>query len=807
MADDATIEELTRAVLALNQTLADGKTIDPKEMSTLDKALKAVTSSSKKQSDSQKNNTQDLDKNSKGLGRFAGGISNLANRTVNLGKDLNDAAVDIRENRESFTSLNPAIKLTGDAISKAGSLTGGVVDALGDALSGIPVVGGLVGGLVSGVGKITAALSEAAGNIINTVGPMLTAELERASKAYRQAGQVGALGADGLRGLANQAIDAGLSFSTFAGVINKTAPELVFALGNSADAAKTLASTSKQMVPFRRGLLALGVTVEQQNELTAGYIGLQARLNRGETRNAAALAQGSQNYIKNLTELSKLTGKSVSEQQKELDEQLSNVRAAAALRQVQAKLGGAAGKQAVENIQGFAAVLKKRAPNIAAGFNDALGDNLATPAARSFQQAVGSAGMEIIQQLKSGQINRDEALAKIQIAGAKRYAAIGGDRAAMAIGGLDTALQPVLLDLQNLTFGAKFGEQIGKVATQVDKTAKTTDGVTNSMITAQESMIRSAKALDELALQTTLPAAAIGIKTFTDGMVDGTKALMKYVGMSKEELMKTLGQEAGLDEKTIEDPGETLKKIGDGIANGALSGAAVGAFFGPIGAAIGGALGGTAGGIFAGMTDELPPWLQIFSGKEMGGPVSPNTTYTVGEAGPELLRMGSQGGTIIPNNQLPDISSTLQGLGIGSFGGNLADTIQGGLQDALAGNTTSFTEQGAGSAMAQASNNLGTIAGSSSEMLGNIGDKFASGIQNVAGPAMGAVGGGMDPAAAFFNSLPGDPSEYMDPVKVAGDDNMQNSLGEAQIARLDMLIAETERANYINTKLLQAARS
>ena len=100
------------------------------------------------------------------------------------------------------------------------------------------------------------------------------------------------------------------------------------------------------------------------------------------------------------------------------------------------------------------------------------------------------------------------------------------------------------------------------------------------------------------------------------------------------------------------------------------------------------------------------------------------------------------------------------------------------------------------------------MTGSSSEMLGNIGDKFASGIQNVAGPAMGAVGTDLNgAAAAFFNSLPGDPSEYMDPVKVAGDDNMQNSLGEAQIARLDMLIAETERANYINTKLLQAARS
>jgi hypothetical protein len=735
MADDQTIEELTRALQALLQQQKDNKTLDPKEIDRLDKALKNAAKGSKSQTDAQKMQTDATNKGSKGIGRFAGGISNLASRTASYAKDLNDAAEAVRENREDFTSLNPAIKLTGDTLSKAGQLTGGVVDALGDALSGIPIVGGLIGGLVSGVGKITAALAEAAGNIINTVGPMLTAELERASKAYRQAGQVGALGADGLRGLANQAIDAGLSFSTFAGVINKTAPELVFALGNSADAARTLASTSKQMVPFRRGLLALGVTVEQQNELTAGYISLQARLNRGETRNAAALAQGSQNYIKNLTELSKLTGKNITELQKDIDERMKNVRFAAATREVQRKLGGEAGKRAFDQINGVAQVLEKRAPAIAAGFADALGGNLGTDAARNFQQATGAAGMQIIEQLKKGQIDRDTALARLQEAGQQRYQSMGGDKFAMSVGGMGTALEPVIKDLQELSFGAKFGEQVGKVEEQVNKTAKTTDGVTNSMITAQESMIRSAKALDALALQTTLPAAAVGIKTFTDGMVDGTKALMKYVGMSKEELMKTLGQEAGLDEKTIEDPGETLKKIGDGIANGALSGAAVGAFFGPIGAAIGGALGGTAGGIFAGMTDELPAWLQIFSGKEMGGPVSPNTTYTVGEAGPELLRMGSQGGTIIPNNQLPTLAGT-----------------------------------------------LGAMAGPASALAG-------AGIGNPAS-AIGAAGTPMDATASQLSS-----------------GGTQNALGEAQLARLDMLISETSRANQINTKILQASRS
>ena len=62
---------------------------------------------------------------------------------------------------------------------------------------------------------------------------------------------------------------------------------------------------------------------------------------------------------------------------------MRNVRAAAALRQVQAQLGPA-GADAVKNIQGVTAVLKERAPNIAAGFADALGGNLGTEAARNF---------------------------------------------------------------------------------------------------------------------------------------------------------------------------------------------------------------------------------------------------------------------------------------------------------------------------------------------------------------------------------------------------------------------------------------
>ena len=40
------------------------------------------------------------------------------------------------------------------------------------------------------------------------------------------------------------------------------------------------------------------------------------------------------------------------------------------------------------------------------------------------------------------------------------------------------------------------------------------------------------------------------------------------------------------------------------------------------------------------------------TGRAAGGPVQPYTDYWVGEKGPELLRMGSQGGTVVPNHAL-----------------------------------------------------------------------------------------------------------------------------------------------------------
>ena len=527
------------------------------------------------------------------------------------------AASAIRENREDFNSLNPAINMAGDALSLASKTAGALADSLGDALKGIPAIGGIVGGVVSAGGKITAALGQAAGEIIKTIGPMLTAELQRAATSFRNAGSVAALGADGLTGLANQAIDASLSFTTFSNVLKNNSEAMIFATRNSAESAQMLANTSKAMQPFQRGLLALGISVEQQTELTANYIGLQQRLNRNQAGDARALAAGSKNYIQQLTELSKLTGKSVAEQQKEIDAQMRHVRASAAMRQVQMKLGGQAGQDAVDNINGVTAVLKQAAPTLAGGFEDALGGNFKTEAAKNFYRATGEAGKDIINQLKAGTISREQALAGIQTAAANRYQSMGGDKFAMAAGNTGTALEAILVDLQSLTFGAKFGDQIGKIDKATEKNMQTTDKTTKSMIDAQQAMIRSAQALDKLALQTSLPLAAASIKEFTNFTLIASKKMLSYAdafskggaGAVVDELKKDTGADKVAE--TIEDKMPDAKTTAlSGLAGGSI-GAAIGTFLLPgIGTVLGAKLGASAG-------LALGAWFSSGKGKKM----------------------------------------------------------------------------------------------------------------------------------------------------------------------------------------------
>ena len=613
-------------------------------------------------------NTKSTDKNTTASGAAAKGLYKMSTGAADATRTFVEAAGSVRENRENFESLNPAIKLTGNAVSMVGKGAGLAADALGDA---VPVIGSFI----SAGGKMAAAITQAAGEIINTVGPMLTAELQRASEAFRAAGSVGALGADGLSGLAKQSIQAGLSFSTFSKVAAEGAEGLTFAFGDSATGVKRFADASEAMRPFRRGLLAMGVSAESQNELTAKYIQLQARQGNIEGRSSRDLAQGSANYIKQLTSLSRLTGKSVDEQQKAMDEQMRNVRMAAAVADVQSRLG----EDAANAMKNTTAAITSMAPNIGKGLQDALSGNLGTEAAQEFQLAAGEMGAQAVDMLRKGTITQEEATAMIQEGVKKQAEAIGGPATIGSIAGLGTAFDNVLGDM--LSMGQRTtltASQIENLGTQQENLANTTDATTSSMIDANESMLKAATALDELALGTTLPLAAKGIDVFTDGMVVATKAMLEFAGLSPEEIEAKLGDDAKEAGGNFVDENKA-ELIGAGI--GTVVGGAIGLLGGPLGVAVGASVGASLGGIFGG----------FFGGnRAVGGPVDSGKMYVVGEQGPEILLSGASG-TVVPATagpaggyNSPDLGSAVSSsLGTAQSATAAAGGSAGGANNAL----------------------------------------------------------------------------------------------------------------------------
>ena len=476
---------------------------------------------------------------------------------LNVAKSLESASTAMRDSRESFSSLNPTIELAGAAISGMGKLTGAAAEAMGGLVGAIPLVGTGIGGAVKGLGKFAAAAADMAATIVTKVGPMFTAELDRISTAFRTAAASGAVGADGMSGLAKNAINAGLSFDSFAKTMSKEANNLTFAFGTSADAAKGLADTSKAMRPFRQNLMNLGVGVEQQNELTAKYITYQQRMGRNEIGNSQALAAGSKNYIKNLSELSRLTGKSIDETQKGIDATMSDVRAGASIRLIEKRLGGERGKDAARQAQGVIEFMRttKGLEKTAEGFGDALSGNSGTEAAKQFELQFGTAGKEVVQLMKSGQITRDEALTRLQKASNENYNKVGGDEFASRVGKMGTVMEGVLPGFQAFNQLKDFGAVSGKAAQQTTALMNTQDKLTKQVVGAQESMIKIAGALDEFALNITLPAAADSIEKFTDAQLALTKGMVDLAKVFSAEgtagLAKAIKKKAGIEDDGI----------------------------------------------------------------------------------------------------------------------------------------------------------------------------------------------------------------------------------------------------------------
>jgi hypothetical protein len=479
-----------------------------------------------------------------------------------LGRQTLDYAAKMNRGEKGAAAFNDTI--------------GAVTDALGNFLNILGPLGKALGLLVKGAGMYVKQVNEMS---------------DRLYKSYQGLVETGTTAADGMMGVADAAQRMGygldqIGLDQFAALMKAASQDLALMSGSAAGGRKALTDLSVNIVkgPIGEGFMNLGLSIEAQNEAIAAFVKTQVATGRIQRMSTEEQRQGAVAYIRQLDELTKLTGVAAKDQQSAIDANQRNERFAATVEKVRREQGDVA----AENLRRNMGALSVVAPDVAAGLMDIAGGFVTTEAARKAelsgfrgvaQQLTGDIGPALNQLSQQAQRNVTsfESLAQVGVFGDT----FGAFHEQLKLAGLSTT------DL------AKVQEALRK--TQADQEAGL-DPATKAQTTLQRAQMNTRDSLQTMVLR--------GVEPATRALAGLAKAGAKVAGMPEESLglaetaggkMTTGGGATG------QGPGTTGLRSMGGAAGGAVLGAMIGSAIMPgLGTLAGTVLGGIGGGV-AGM--------------------------------------------------------------------------------------------------------------------------------------------------------------------------------------------------------------
>lgn len=403
-------------------------------------------------------------------------------------------------------------------------------------------------------------------------------------KGYVSLAKSGAAASDGMSGLYNDAKKLGLSMGeldSMVSLVGENAKELALFTGSVAEGRKKFADVGEAMEGQRQSLMNLGMTQQDLNEGTMGYIRLQTRMGFAQNMTNKQLADGAANYLKEMDGLAKLTGQSRKDMEQQQARALENERFQAKILELRNK----GENKAADALMKMNSIYGAAGPEMQAAFQASVTGNLSSADAVKANLASNGEMIRSTQAVIDGRISETEAVQRTGVAMKSTADTLGttlGQLGAynniatnltetvrlgqLVQGDINKNYEKIKADQEKQMAGAdKMTQQQTELVLAQQKANKATeDFINKGILPAQEAMIKLAKLTE---------AGANAINELTPG----GKALTR---------------------STVENAGETAGALGLGVAGG-LKGAAVGAMLGPIGAAVG-ALIGSAAGVYLG---------------------------------------------------------------------------------------------------------------------------------------------------------------------------------------------------------------
>jgi phage-related protein len=253
----------------------------------------------------------------------------------------------------------------------------------------------------SAFGSIVSLLASGPLALLGSAFGMITDTIGQSIDALRQTGSVGASFNGSLLELNKAAASAGMGLEEYAGFVKNNSKLMANFGGTATEGAKRMGELSKNLRQSDIGqqMQALGISTSDMNSALADYMAIEAQRGKLSGKTNAELTKGAGEYLKNLGDLSRLTGQSVDELSKGIEAQ-----------QRDAKLASITARMGDEEQKAFAmqmAKLNAISPKLADAFKDGmvgLGDNPVWNQLKGISPEVG----KLADDMKNGRISQTQ---------------------------------------------------------------------------------------------------------------------------------------------------------------------------------------------------------------------------------------------------------------------------------------------------------------------------------------------------------------------------------------------------------------
>ena len=230
---------------------------------------------------------------------------------------------DASANSLASGTLTAAIDIAGGAAQSAG----GAVAGFGQATMGAKGPIGLLGKAAAVAGPMIESLAGSATKLAKFGVSVLGKEVDRANAAFTAANAAGALYANGMSGVRDAALSAGLTTEQFSKVLQERSSDIADAgLGVSQGAKMIGGALAIGGTTMKRELLNLGYGFEDQAALVAETMSNMRQSGKALTSgDQAAIAQQTSKYAENLRVISAITGEDARKKMAQVKEQAAQL--------------------------------------------------------------------------------------------------------------------------------------------------------------------------------------------------------------------------------------------------------------------------------------------------------------------------------------------------------------------------------------------------------------------------------------------------------------------------------------------------